>query len=299
MRTGVGQNGSSAAIYFEAEPADGSLTEVALPIEGRSALALTPGQRFGLYVQSLLLRGRPDVSRRLLAAGRRDIPSTFGDVALAALACHAAAQAFDPHFPADWANESIGGPGWLRSGAGGCGVENGAGSAGEAACLVRGASTLGLQANLVSPWFSLLGQTSATLTYRGLYLDAPVSSNRLDLEIRTATADWALLLPWTTTHGNPGGEAVTIDLSAFAAEPRAQLRWRYSVSQGDSGLRAQVDQIRLSCSRRSSPIPSRAASPPTGAPRRPSSPTARCRTGAGNLQVDCPKVAWRLGVRSR
>jgi hypothetical protein len=243
--TVIGQNGSSAAIWFEPSPVTGLITEVALPIEGSSALEVAAGERFGLHV---------DAYYAALGQTYRVgyWPGVFGpyygDVALAALACNGPAEEVDPRFPADWVNAATGGPGWLRSGAGGCGVANATGAVGESACLLRGASTSQLVASFVSPWFSLLGQSSAALTYRAVYVDAPASSNRLDLEARTASAGWAPLLSWTTTHGNPGGEAVNVDLSGFANEPRVQLRWRYSVGKGDAGFGAQVDQVRLRCS---------------------------------------------------
>ena len=243
----LGENGSSAAIWFDPSPANGFTTEVALPLDGSSALEATSGERFGLYLQSLFVSAGQTFVVGTWPADGSPSPATFGDVALAAFGCNAAGEEIDPHFPADWGNDATGGPGWLRSGAGGCGVANATGAAGESACLVRGATTLGLDASLVSPWFSLQSQTAATLTYRAVYVDAPVSSNRLDLEARTASSGWTPLLSWTTTHGQSGGEAVTIDLSSYAAEPRVQLRWRYSVPQGDAGFGAQVDRIRLTC----------------------------------------------------
>jgi hypothetical protein len=239
----VGQNGSNAAIWFEPSPVTGLATEVALPIEGSSALEVAAGERFGLHVDAYYVA--QGVSYWLgfwPPAGQ-----VLGDVALAALRCNGPVEEIDPRFPADWTNDAAGGPGWLRSGAAGCGVANATGAAGESACLVRGASTAQLGASLVSPWFSLLGESSAELSYRAIYIDAPASSNRLDLEART-TAAWAPLLSWTTTHGNPGGELVNVDLSGFANEPRIQLRWRYSVNKGDAGFGAQVDQVRLRCS---------------------------------------------------
>lgn len=242
------QYGSSAAIWFEPSPASGLTTEVALPLDGSSALAAAPGERFGLYLQSLFVSLGQTYLVGYWPADGAPLPATFGDVALAAFGCNAAGEEIDPHFPADWGTESAGGPGWLRSGAGGCGVANGTGAAGESACLVRGATTLGLDASLVSPWFSLQSQTAAVLTYRAVYVDAPASSNRLDLEARTESSGWTPLLSWTSTHGQSGGEAVTIDLASYAAEPRVQLRWRYSVLQGDNGFGAQIDQIRLACS---------------------------------------------------
>src|SRR3954470_19449947 len=45
---GIGQNGSSGAIRFQQAPYSGLATEVALPIEGASALAAASGQRLGL-----------------------------------------------------------------------------------------------------------------------------------------------------------------------------------------------------------------------------------------------------------
>jgi protein-S-isoprenylcysteine O-methyltransferase Ste14 len=243
----VDQNGSSAAIHFE-EFYSGLATEVALPLEGSSALELASGQRFGLHVQSFFVELGQTYTVGFWPVGGGASPSNFGDVALAALRCNDYVEGFDPQFPADWVNDSTGGPGWLRSGAGGCGVANATAGGGEAACLVRGTPTLGLHANLVSPWFSLLGQSSASVAYRAAYADAAASSNRLDLEASTTGTSWTPLLTWTTTHGVPGGEQVTVDLSSFANEPRVRLRWRYSVDQGDDGNGAQIDQVRLECS---------------------------------------------------
>jgi hypothetical protein len=244
--TFIGQNGSIAAIQFR-ELYSGLVTEVALPLEGSSALEAAAGERFGLRIESYFVElGQAYQVGYWPASGGP--PAGLGDVALAALRCNDYVEEFDPAFPADWVNSSAGGPGWLRSGAGGCGLANAVGGSGEAACLVREASTLGLNASLVSPWFSLLGQSSASVAYRAAYADAPVSSNRLDLEVTTDGTTWTPLLAWTTTHGVPNGEQVTVDLSGLANQPRVRLRWRYSVAQGDAGYAAQVDQVRVSCS---------------------------------------------------
>ena len=150
-------------------------------------------------------------------------PSTFGDVALAALRCNDDVEEIDPQFPADWVNDSTGGPGWLRSGAGGCGVANGTGGSGEAACLVRGATTLGLDASLVSPWFSLLGQSSASVSYRAVYVDAAASSNRLDLEARTESPPGRRSSPGRrrTASRRRSGDGRSLELRERAARAAA------------------------------------------------------------------------------
>jgi hypothetical protein len=247
--TVVGQNGSSASIFFH-EFASGLATEVALPLTGSSALELSAGELIGLHIESYYVALGQTYLVGIWPATSSQIPSTFAGVSLAALWCNGEAEDFDPLFPVDWVNEAAGGDGWVRSGATGCGAPNGTGASGESACLVRGASTFALQASLVSPWFSLLGQSTATVEYRAVYVDAAAGSNRLDLEVRTASAGWTPLLSWTTTHGAGGGEQVAVDLSSFASEPRVQLRWRYSVDKGDPGFGAQVDQVRLVCAPR-------------------------------------------------
>lgn len=244
--TVVGQNGSSASILFH-ELANGLATEVALPLTGSSALELAAGELIGLHVESYYVELGQTYVVGIWPATSSQIPSTYADVALAALWCNGGDEAFDPLFPVDWVNEAGGGDGWVRSGAAGCGVINGTGGSGESACVVRGASTFTLEASLLSPWFSLAGQATASVEYRAVYVDAAASSNQLDLEVRTASAAWTPLLTWTTTHGAAGGEQVSVDLSSFASEPRVQLRWRYSVDKGDPGFGAQVDQVQLVC----------------------------------------------------
>ncbi len=243
----VGQNGSSAAIHF-APPANGLATEVALPLDGPSALAAAPGQELGLFVAShFVSQGVPFIAGWWPTGGSAS-PPFFGNTALAALACNFGLAGFDPHFPADWLDEGSGGSGWLRSGGGaGCGTANGTGGAGESACVLRGDPPFAVSASLVSPWFSLRGQTAATLTYRAAYADAPGSADRLDLEVRTGATGWSPLLTWTQSHGVPGGELVNLDLSALAPEARVQLRWHYSVQEGGAGFGAQVDEVRIVC----------------------------------------------------
>jgi len=223
------QNGSSAAIFF-APPASGLSTEVALPLDGPSALTAASGEEFGLFVESMFASlGNIYIIGYWPPTGWAS-PPAFGNTALAALACNFGLAGFDPHFPADWLDEGSGGSGWLRSGGGaGCGTANGTGGAGESACVVRGSPPFPVNASLVSPWFSLRGQTAATLTYRAAYADAPGGADRLDLEARTA------------------GGLVSLDLSSLAPAPRVQLRWRYSVQEGGAGFGAQVDEVRIAC----------------------------------------------------
>ena len=242
----LGQNGSSAAIYL-APPASGFTTEVALPLDGASALAAVSGEEFGLFVQSIYVSQGIPIAVGYWPTMGGALPPAFGNTALAALACNFGLAGFDPHFPADWLDEGSGGSGWLRSGGAGCGTANGTGGAGESACVVRGSPPFPVNASLVSPWFSLRGQTAATLTYRAAYADAAGSADRLDLEVRTATVSWTPLLSWTQSHGVPGGELVNVDLSALASEARVQLRWRYSVQEGGAGFGAQVDEVRIRC----------------------------------------------------
>lgn len=240
------QNGSSAAIFF-APPSSGLSTEVALPLDGPSALTAASGEEFGLFVESMFASlGNIYIIGYWPPTGWAS-PPAFGNTALAALACNFGLAGFDPHFPADWLDEGSGGSGWLRSGGAGCGTANGTGGAGESACVVRGSPPFPVNASLVSPWFSLRGQTAATLTYRAAYADAAGSADRLDLEVRTATLSWTPLLSWTQSHGVPGGELVNVDLSALASEARVQLRWRYSVQEGGAGFGAQVDEVRIRC----------------------------------------------------
>jgi len=240
-----GQNGSSAAIHFNSFPYSGLATEVALPIEGTSALAATSGQRLGLRVREFY--AFPNLAQ--FAAGMwPPFFATWGDVALAALACNVHGETFDPHFPADWVAETTTGSGWVRSLDSGCPGPNVTGDSGEAACVVRGTSTLALDARLTSPWFSLRNQAAASLDYRAIYRDAPASPDRLDVEVRTATMDWTPVLSWTSGQGVVGdGAPVSVDLSSLAGEPRVQVRWRYVVPELQAGIGAQIDSVTLRC----------------------------------------------------
>jgi hypothetical protein len=242
----VGENGEVAAMGFEL--GNGSRTEVALPLDGPSALAATTGEELGLLVQILYSEtGTPIVVGTWPDGGAS--PAYFANAALAAFACGLPAEDFDPGFPLDW---EVTGSGsfWKSSGTGGseCGLANQTGSTGHAACVVYDGTLESAGSNLVSPWFSLAEVTSATLSYRGGYTEATSSPGHLVLEITADGTTWAPVLDWTSSHGGVSGEAVSIDLLAHVTpgQPRVRLRWRFAGSNNVPAA-AEIDDVRLTC----------------------------------------------------
>jgi hypothetical protein len=169
---------------------------------------------------------------------------------LAALGCNGdSAAAFDPAFPLDWEVTGSGSAVWKLSGTigGECGVANSTGSSGHSACVVYNGAFDGAASSLSSPWFSLSRQTSAMLAFRGVYAESPSNvSSHLVLEITSDGSSWSPILDWTSAHGVGGGEAVQVDLSTYAGQPRVRLRWRFAMASGVTGG-AQVDEVKVVC----------------------------------------------------
>jgi hypothetical protein len=74
----------------------------------------------------------------------------------------------------------------------------------------------------------------------------------LDVDISTdGGVTWTTLLSWNEDHGNfrtPPGEAVSVDLSAYAGTSGLLLRWHYyDPTNSDFDWYAQIDEIGLSC----------------------------------------------------
>lgn len=73
----------------------------------------------------------------------------------------------------------------------------------------------------------------------------------LDLDLSTdGGANWTNLLRWNEDHGVSGtapGEAVSVDLSAYAGQSSLILGWRYYDPETNQDLYAQIDDVRLDC----------------------------------------------------
>ena len=99
----------------------------------------------------------------------------------------------------------------------------------------------------------LTGVASATLSYLANYQNFG-GVDFLDVDASTdGGGTWAPLRSWNEDHGDlrsVPGEAVTLDLSAFAGSGSVIVRWRYydPVGPADSGdWYAQIDDVALSC----------------------------------------------------
>lgn len=238
----VDQQGAAAAIFFE-PLYSGLATEVALPIDGTSAVEAAPGREIGLAVESVFVSQGLSYQMGFWPEPGASLPSSFGQVALAALGCNTPFEAFEDAFPLDWEDDTPIHEGWALSGADGCGAANSTGGSGDAACVVYDGSLEGIGANLVSPWLSLHGRSGATLRYRAAYSEQVSSGSSLALQATTDGTTWAPLLTWSSSHAT--GEAVTVDLTPYAGAPRLRLRWRLSVATGLAA--AQVDEVRVEC----------------------------------------------------
>jgi len=107
-------------------------------------------------------------------------------------------------------------------------------------------------ASLVTPVFSLVGFTAASLNYTVNFQNL-AGSDFLDVDISTdGGTTWTNLLSWNENHGSfraQPGENVSVDLAAYAGQSDLQVRYRYyDPNTGDWNWYAQVDNVALACS---------------------------------------------------
>ena len=160
---------------------------------------------------------------------------------------------FDVGIPSDWhvLDNVNGGLVWSDiAGAGELGnYTGGSGNAATVSSDVFGPADFDTE--LRSPAFSLAGATEASLDYLVNYQNF-AAFDFLDVDISTdGGSSWTTLLSWNEDHGGfrgTPGEAVSLDLNAYAGMSDLTLRWRYyDPTTFDWDWYAQIDDVGLAC----------------------------------------------------
>ncbi|MCB0334428.1 MAG: hypothetical protein KDD55_13065, partial [Bdellovibrionales bacterium] len=135
----------------------------------------------------------------------------------------------------------------------GCGqAGNYTGGSGEAICATAGLNIAPFDTTVESDSFSLLGITSASLTFRLNYQDLQGGiSDRLEAHVKVGTGPWANLGAWIADVGTfeGTGELVTLSLDSVVGNESVQIRFRYYDNSlgNDSGFYVQIDDVELNC----------------------------------------------------
>ncbi len=173
-----------------------------------------------------------------------------------ALACNDAAIGFDTGIPSGWQIVDNEGSGVVWSDIAGSGetgnYTGGAGDAASASSDRFGVAEFDTEMRTAA--FDLTGwlpSDTLTLGYLANYQNY-AAYDFLDLEISTdGDVTWTTLLSWNEDHGSfrgTSGEAVSINLAAYAGMSGLKLRWHYyDPGTGDYDWYAQIDDVALSC----------------------------------------------------
>ena len=173
----------------------------------------------------------------------------------APLVCNGSTVGFDVGIPTDWTvvnNVITNTVNWAS--VADCGESgNFTGGSGEAACASSDFQDGAMyDTELWSPPIDLSSTSQITLTYLANYQNF-ASVDFLDLDISTdGGSNWTNLLSWNEDHGTfqgTPGEAVVVDLSDYAFEDEAILRWHYydPGTATSTDWYAQIDDVALSC----------------------------------------------------
>ncbi len=183
------------------------------------------------------------------------VPGFFVPAADVALACNSPMTTFDGGIPnyvgwvvADnegngviWESNAYWGDGNYTGGTGGAATSN--------------SDTFGPAAydtEMWTPSIDFTGFTTVTLDYLANFQNFG-GNDFLDLAVSIDGGSiWTTVLSWNEDHGGflaPPGEAVNVDLSAYAGESDVLLRWRYyDPNAGDDwNWYVQIDEVMLTC----------------------------------------------------
>jgi cysteine-rich repeat protein len=170
------------------------------------------------------------------------------------ISCNSGTVTFDSGVPDSWTvidNESTGIV-WTNIASSGIGG-NYTGGTGDATSVSSDAFPGEFDTELRTNTFSLLDWTSAKVEYLINYQNY-AGLDFLNLDVSTdGGSTWDNLLSWNEDHPVGGlfaapGEAVSVDLSAYAGQANVTLRWHYfDPNTDDYDWYAQVDNVMLSC----------------------------------------------------
>jgi hypothetical protein len=244
-------SGVVAAIVQDHPIAGGVTAEIAIPLDGVTALHAGPGDQFGVFFEIFDDYGPGIFRSGIWPPEQSATPEWWANATLATLGCNAPAEDFDPSFGADWQRtQTAGTVEWKLSGGGdGCGVANVTGGAGLAACLAR-TGTQAVAALLTSETVSLVGAVAGALRFRGNYQHATKTGFGVQAS-DDGGANWSTtLLQWQEDHGDASGpgEEVALPLPpGLLGQPDVRFRFVFGAATGSPASFAQVDDVELVC----------------------------------------------------
>jgi hypothetical protein len=238
------------AVIRQDHPEGGGVTaEIAIPIDGPTALEAAGGYDFGSRFEVVdEIGGTPFL---VGSWPESTVIHDFANATLATLGCNAGIEDFDPWIGADWERSHVAGTvDWILTGGGGCTVPNSTGGAGRAACLEHVTSDPAA-AFLDSQAVSLAAAAAAELRFRANLEVEPGWAGLVVEASADGGASWSeTLLDWSEDHGTPGGpgESVVLALpAALLGEPDVRFRFIFSAAPASPAAFAQLDDLHLTC----------------------------------------------------
>lgn len=234
------------------DSAQGSVFEIAIPLDGPAPLRLQRGERFGLRLQ---------VYRNGVAVGclpecsAAPLPADYQNFILASIGCNGGVLSLDTGLPLDWTpHHPYAGPGgWAASGPSGDPVfcdqpEQGPG--GSAACVSDYDYPSPMLESYLDAPIAVIGYTTASIRFLGTLVQGDPSAF-LSLLTWSGNAFRDSPLVWQQNHG---AESVAVNLAldqppyGDGFEPD-RISWYHSpwVAGGFEGGYAQVDDFELRC----------------------------------------------------